>query len=168
MDSAEQAEICRSFRTVHGLLNSGIFHQENIGHILLRSAFIDLLISLRALMWKSDNYSKRISFTDDVSLVGKVKDVTDLIKYVRDAVCHPDSANLRIGSGVIAPFSVHFGKGPIVQLGGCVQQSLYEDDVYFTFGGQGIYLFRHIIRAFEEAKANLLPLIDERRRPKDI
>lgn len=125
MDSAEQAEICRSFRTVHGLLNSGIFHQENIGHILLRSAFIDLLISLRALMWKSDNYSKRISFTDDVSLVGKVKDVTDLIKYVRDAVCHPDSANLRIGSGVIAPFSVHFGKGPIVQLGGGLSSSRY-------------------------------------------
>ena len=168
MDSAEQAEMSRTFTTVHELLTSGIFNQQNISHILLKSAFIHLLISLRALMWKSDNYSKRINFTDDVLVQGKVKDVTDLIKYVRDALCHPDSPNLRIGTTVIAPFNIYFGTGCVVQMGGVTHQPLYQDDVYFTFGGQGIYLGRHIIRAFNEARENLLPLMDERMRPRHL
>lgn len=168
MDFSEQSEVSQSIRVIDGLLRSGIFHPQNSGHIFLRSAFIDSLISLRALMYKSERYATRISFADDVLVAGKVKDVTDLIKYVRDAVCHPDSDNHKINGGNIATFNVIFGKGCLLQIGDFRQESLYEDDIYFTFGGQGIYLRRHIIRAFEEAKNNLLPLIDEWCRPTRI
>ena len=168
MDFAEQNEISQSLRVVHGLLESGIFSQQNAGHIFFRSAFIDSLISLRALMYKSERYSKRIAFADDVIVAGKVKDVTDLIKYVRDAVCHPDSDNHKLEGGGVATFNVVFGKGCLLQIGDYRQESLYDDEIYFTFGGQGIYLHRHIIRAFKEAKENLLPLMDEWQRPRDI
>ncbi|EJM48120.1 hypothetical protein [Pseudomonas sp. GM48] len=168
MDFAEQSEVSQSLRVVHGLLSSGIFHPQNAGHVFFRSAFIDSLISLRALMYKSERYAKRISFNDDVLVADKVKDVTDLIKYVRDAVCHPDSDNHKIEGGSIATFNVIFGKGCLMQIGDFRQESIYEDDIYFTFGGQGIYLKRHIIRAYKEAKENLMPLIDEWQRPRDL
>ncbi|MFI8479673.1 hypothetical protein ACIGCM_03790 [Pseudomonas sp. NPDC078700] len=168
MDFAEQAEVSQSLRVVHGLLSSGIFQPKHSSHVFFRSAFIDSLISLRALMYKSERYAKRISFVDDVLIAPKVNDVTDLIKFVRDAVCHPDSNNHKIEGGNIATFNVIFGKGCLLQIGDFRQESLYEDDIYFTFGGQGIYLRRHIIRAYEEAKENLMPLIDEWQRPKDI
>ena len=168
MDFAEQNEVSQSLKVVHNLLNSGIFHPENAGHVFFRSAFIDLLISLRALMYKSERYAKRISFTDDILETDKVKDVSDLIKYVRDALCHPDSDNHKIGEGNIATFNVIFGKGCLMQFGDFRQESLYDDDIYLTFGGQGIYLRRHIIRAYEEAKVSLMPLIDEWQRPQGI
>jgi hypothetical protein len=168
MDFAEQTEVAQSLQIVHGLLVSGIFHPQNSRNVFFRSAFIDSLISLRALMYKSDRYAKRISFTDDVLIAGKVKDVSDLIKYVRDAVCHPDSENHKADENLIASFNVVFGKGCVIAVGDFKQESLYDDDVFFTFGGQGIYLRRHIVRAFEEAKANLLPLLDHWLRPKDL
>lgn len=168
MDFAEQSEVSQSLRVIHGILSSGIFARQNANHVFVRSAFIDSLISLRALMYKSERYAKRISFTDDVLLVNKVKDVTDLIKYVRDAVCHPDSDNHRIDGGNIASFNVTYGKACLMQIGDFRQESLYEDDIYFTFGVQGIYLKRHIVRAFEEAKVNLMPLLDNLQRPHGI
>ncbi|CEL28762.1 hypothetical protein [Pseudomonas fluorescens] len=168
MDFAEQSEVSQSLQVVHGLLASGIFQPQNAQHVFFRSAFIDSLISLRALMYKSERYAKRISFSDDVLIAGKVKDVSDLIKYVRDAVCHPDSENHKIEGGDIATFNVIFGKGCLMQIGDFRQESLYEDDIYFTFGGQGIYLKRHILRAYEEAKQNLIPLIDKWLRPDGI
>lgn len=167
MDFAEQSEVSQSLQVIHGLLSSGIFHPQNASHVFLRSAFIDLLISLRALMYKSERYAKRISFNDDVLVADKVNDVSDLIKYVRDAVCHPDSDNHKI-EGNIATFNVIFGKGCLLQIGDFRQESLYEDDIYFTFGDQGIYLKRHIVRAYQEAKENLMPLIDEWQRPRGI
>lgn len=168
MNFAEQSEVSQSLTVVHGLLASGIFAPDNWGHIFVRSAFIDTLISLRALMYKSERYAKRISFVDDVLVAGKVKDVTDLIKFVRDAVCHPDSDNHKIENDAIATFNVTYGKGCLIQMGDFRQESLYEDEVYFTFGRQGIYLNRHIVRAFQEAKVNLIPLLDNWLRPKGL
>lgn len=168
MNFAEQTEVSESLKVVHELLSSGIFARANGGHIFVRSAFIDALISLRALMYKSERYAKRISFTDDVLVAGKVKDVTDLIKFVRDAVCHPDSENHKIEDDAIAKFNVTYGKACLIQMGDFRQESLYEDEVYFTFGRQGIYLNRHIVRAFQEAKVNLLPLLDDWLRPRGI
>jgi len=168
MNFAEQNEVSECFESVHRLLTSGIFAPANRAHIFVRPAFIDALISLRALMYKSERYAKRISFADDVLVAGKVKDVTDLIKFVRDAVCHPDSENHKIEDDAIASFNVTYGKGCLIQIGDFRQESLYDDEVYFTFGRQGIYLNRHIVRAFQEAKVNLLPLLDDWLRPRGI
>ncbi len=127
--------------------------------MLFRAAFIELLIALRDLMYKSEKFSTRIAFVDDVKRTEKINDVSDLITYVRDALCHPDSENHYIEAGNIkSTFNVAFGKVKVLKMGDFEQSSQYQDDICFFFGSQGIYLKRHIMRAFEEAKCKLLPI----------
>lgn len=161
MDFFDKSDIQGSLRRIEELLSCGIFEPKNSSHVLMRAAFIELLISLRDLMYKAEKYSSRIDFTDDVSVGERIKDVSDLIKYVRDALCHPDSDNHYIEKGNMkATFNVTFGKANLLKIGDFEQASLYEDDICFFFGTKGIYLKRHVIRAFEEAKAKLEPLVN--------
>ena len=57
-------------------------------------------------------------------------------------------------------FVVVYGKIPAAILlpGEGAIGSDYDDDVCFWFGTNKLYLKRHILRAFEEAKRNLIPL----------
>ena len=127
---------------------------------MFRAAFIELLIALLDLMYRSDKFGRRIAFTDDVKQTEEVKDVTNLIKYVRDALCHPDSDNHHIESGIKASFNVIFGQGCLLKINDFEQSSKYPDDICFFFGSHGIYLRRHVVRAFNEAKEHLLPLVE--------
>lgn len=162
MDFFTKSDIESSVERINDLLNCGIFQPANSGHILFRAAFIELLIALRDLMHKSQKYTSRISFDDDVKKTDEIKDVSDLTKYVRDALCHPDSDKSNIEPGNIkASFNVAFGKQKIMKIGDFEQASKYDDDICFFFGSQEIYLKRHIIRAFEEAKDKLLPSINQ-------
>jgi hypothetical protein len=160
LDFFEKSDIEGAFRRIDELLQCGIFQPENSRNVLFRAAFIELLIALRDLMYKAQKHAARITFDDDVRKTDNVQDVTDLIKYVRDALCHPDSDNHYIEAGSIkATFNVAFGKGNLAKIGDLVQSSAYPDDICFFFGLQGIYLRRHILRAVDEAKQKLLPLI---------
>jgi hypothetical protein len=162
MDFFSKSDIESSIRRIDDLLSCGIFQPANSNNILFRAAFIELLIALRDLMYKSQKYSSRISFDDDVERSDKIKDVSDLIKYVRDALCHPDSDNHYIEQmNIKSTFNVAFGKIAPMKIGNFEQISKYDDDICFFFGSHGIYLKRHILRAFEEAKIKLLPLINQ-------
>ncbi|MBF4376217.1 hypothetical protein EAY46_24850 [Vibrio anguillarum] len=160
MDFFSKSEIESSLSRIDELLSCGIFHPNNSSHVLMRAAFIEMLISLRDLMYKTEKFSERIDFKDDVLVEGKVKDVSDLIKYVRDALCHPDSDNHYIDKNNIkSSFNVAFGKCTLMKIGDFEQSSKYDDDVCFFFGLKGIYLKRHIMRAHQEAKEKLTPLL---------
>jgi len=116
---------------------------------------------MRDLMYKAEKYASRIYFDDDVHETAQVTDVSDLIKFVRDALCHPDSDNHYIEAGNIkSTFNVAFGKVNVMKIGDFEQASKYQDDICFFFGSHGIYMRRHIVRAFEEAKAKLVPLLN--------
>lgn len=160
IDLFSKSEIESAIQRIEELLGCGIFQSQNSRNVLFRAAFIELLIALRDLMYKAQKYSSRIAFDDDVKKTKKIKDVSDLIKHVRDALCHPDSENHYIEVGNIkATFNVAFGKVNLLKIGDFEQSSQYQDDICFFFGSQGIYLKRHIVRAFEEAKGKLLPII---------
>lgn len=160
MDFFVRSDIEAAIRRIDELLACGVFRPENSGHVLFRAAFVEVLIAVRDLMYKAEKYASRISFDDDVDKSGPVSDVSDLIKYVRDALCHPDSDNHYIEAGNIkATFNVAFGKARLMQIGDFEQTSKYDDDTCFFFGSRGIYLNRHIVRAFEEAKSKLTPLM---------
>lgn len=165
IDWFEKSDIQIAIGRIAGLLECGIFHPDNARHVLLRAAFIELLIDLRDLMYKAEKHAERIAFVDDVRTTEKIQDVTGLIKFVRDALCHPELPHHYLEPGNIkATFGVHFGKGTLLEIGEFKQSSKYEDDICFFFGSQEIYLNRHIVRAFEEAKAKLLPLLSTDRR----
>lgn len=160
MDFFTKSDIESAIHRINELLSCGIFQQQNSHNVLFRAAFIDLLIALRDLMYKSEKLSSRIAFVDDVKKTDKIKDVSDLIKYFRDALCHPDSENHYIEvENIKSTFNVAFGKANLLKIGDFKQSSQYPNDICFFFGSQGIYLKRHIMRAFEEAKSNLLPII---------
>jgi hypothetical protein len=112
-------------------------------------------------MWKTEKLSTRVSFQDDVNITQNVKDVTDLITHVRDALCHADSYKNFIEPGKNRfSFNVVYGKSKGININGVDFSSDYDDDVCFFFGEQKIYLRRHIIRVLKEAKEKLLPLLD--------
>lgn len=137
MDPFDRFEALDSFRHIDDLLACGIFSPQNARSPLFRSAFIDVLICLRDLMYKTEKYVSRVNFVDDITISGSVTDATSLIKYVRDAMCHLDSDNHYLEAGNIkASFNVLFGQGTGFVLNAIEHSSPYPDDVCFFFGSQ--------------------------------
>ncbi len=68
---------------------------------------------------------------------------------------------IKAAGNIKATFNVAFGKANLMKINDFEQKSLYEDDICFFFGLKGIYLNRHIVRAFQEAKNNLEPYLND-------
>lgn len=114
-----------------------------------------MLIRLRDLMFKSEKLAgKRVNFKDGVIITDTVKDITDLIKYGRDAACHIESNNNIMNEHVYSSLSIIKGKGMFLNDS---PSSVYDDDFAIIFGKQRIYYKHHMLRAFNEAIENLLP-----------
>ena len=160
IDFFSKSEIENNFNRIHAILGTEIFEIENKMSPLLKSAFIELLICLHDLMYKMENYSSRISLDEDIVKTDEINDITDVIKYMRDALCHVDSDNHYLEKGdKKAIFNVLYGEGSIFTVYDYVQESYYPDDICFFYGSQKVYLNRHILPAVEEARSKLLPLI---------
>jgi len=153
-------EIKDDFDRINKIINSGIFDEKNSQHPLLKSAFIEMMICLRDLVYKCEKYATRISFSDDINCTDQIKDITDLIIFTRDAGCHQNIPNHYIGSNRLS-FNVVYGKTPnAFFINGVTLGCDYSDDICFLFGEQKIYLSRHILKAIKEAKDRLMPLLD--------
>lgn len=160
IDFFSKTDIESDISSIEKIISTNIFSNQSIGNPFVKAAFIEVLICLRDLMYKSGKYATRINFKDDVLISDQIKDVTDLIKFVRDALCHPELPHhFVIPDQVKATFNISFGKCNLMSIGDIIISSDYEDDVCFFFGQQRIYLKRHIIRALNEAKSKLLPLL---------
>jgi len=154
LDFKAQTEIQIDIKRIQEIIDSKIFSSENIRNPLLESAFTELIIRLRDLMSKSEKSGNRIKFQDDIVKIDRVNDVTGAIAFVRNAACHIDSPNNIANQSGISIFNVFFGKGKM-QIGQKEYTSDYNDDVCFFYGEQKLYLNRHLIRAFSEAKGAL-------------
>lgn len=157
-----KSQIESSIERIDELLATQIFWKPTIENEKFHdSAFIEILILLRDLMYQSEKYVQRISFIDDILLEEKIVDITDLIKYLRDALCHLDSDNHLFDKEQMHQISFCGikGKGNFAKIGDVTLSSDYDDDICFFFGRQKIYLDRHIVRAFNCAKENFLPLL---------
>ena len=153
----------RNFRRVQQILNSNVFQPANASNPLQQSAFIDLMICMRDLMHKAEKYTRRIDFKDDVLTSGYVKDVTDAITAVRDACCHIDSFKKSFDeNGNRGEYMVAYGKCNLLKIDDFEARGEYEDDIAVFYGRNRIYIRRHIIRALEQAHAQLAPLLSAR------
>lgn len=162
MDIFAQQECRRTIDRFAELINSGIFDDGNRKHVLFWSAFIELMICLRDLLEKARKYASRISFTEDILPNDYVKDVHDAVVAMRDAGCHIDSYKKHLGRPQYrASFMVVRGNGRLLNIGDVELSADYEDDLAFFHGVNRLYMRRHIIRAFEEAKALLTPLMTD-------
>jgi hypothetical protein len=163
--SRDRADFIISSTRLQVLLTCGIFHRQNTGNPLLQSALIEVLILLRDLMYKTEKYARRINFTDDVTIIkDQVEDVTSLIEYVRNALCHihSDKHYVEKERNILASYNVLFGKGAtLLKIGDFEQSNPYEDDICFFYGLQRIFFKRHIVRAFNESLSLLSPLLKD-------
>ena len=162
MDIKAQQECQESIRRIEQLLNCGIFNQVHFKHPLQKSAFIELMICLRDLLHKAKKYATPISFADDVLQNKYVSDITSAVTAVRDACCHIDSFKRDFeGQWGRMSYNVVYGKGGVMTLPseGVALRSDYEDDIAYFFGHNRLYMKRHIIRAFQEARSVLEPLL---------
>lgn len=158
MDFMTKSDIESSFSRIETLLACGIFSSQNSQNPLVQSALAELLIRVRDLMAKSKKYANPIEFQDDIHVTEKVKNVSDAIKFIRDAICHIDSDNHNHDQcSARMSYNIVYGKGNLMKFGDVEIKSDYEDDVCFFFGSQKLYLNRHISRAYKETKANLEP-----------
>lgn len=159
IDFFTAGDIVQDIDRINKILATKVF--EVTGHPLLKSAFTELMICLRDLLAKAEKYGSRISFTDDIIITNEVKDITDLVKFIRDALCHVSIYEHFVIQGQLkASFCVLRGKvthAPFEPDHDVKLISDYSDDICFFFGLQKIYLKRHIIRAYREAKRELIP-----------
>lgn len=156
------SEIDTDIRRFEVILGTGILTGplEPRGNPLMESAFIEIMILLRDLMWKCKKYASRIDFIGGIHVTEYIGDVTDLITYIRDAACHIDSPKRNVpDSGIRISFTRTYGKCFLLEYGNTEIVSAYDDDVGFVYGGQKIYLNHHILEAFIQAKKQLLPLL---------
>jgi hypothetical protein len=129
IDHLTRHEIRSDIERIRSVLDFGIFTPENTKHPLFPSALTELLVRLRDLLAKSEKFSQRVSFQDDVTIKGKVNDVTGLVSFVRDALCHVDSGKHNHDEvQARISFNVIFGKGRLAQLGTTSIESQYDDD----------------------------------------
>lgn len=137
------------------LSKSEIFNNISQRNPFLFSVIIEMLIRLRDLMFKSDKVvGTRVNFKDDVIITDTVKDITDLIKYAQDAVCHIESNNNIMDEHVYSSLSIIRGRGMFLK---DLPSSVYDDDFAIIFGKQRIYYKHRMLRAFNQAVKNLLP-----------
>jgi len=109
MNIKDRQDCESNIRRIEELLACGIFNQENAGHILQVSAFIDLMICLRDLMHKTEKYAQKIDFSDDILVNDYVTDVSDAIRAIRETCNMRISVIPNSNSGVIrSPVSRSF------------------------------------------------------------
>ncbi|MCP1116994.1 hypothetical protein [Robbsia andropogonis] len=112
-----------------------------------------LLIDLSDLLQKADDEGARVAFTDHINASSNAKDVTDLIKNARNAVCHVNSGLHLMSSNNKLRGPVVRGYSPrVIQIGDEFVGCDYADDVALIYGNQRVYVKRHIERAFNEVK----------------
>lgn len=161
MDFFTQGQIQSDISRIEMILNCGVFNLESNLHIMRKSASTELMICLHDLLQKCNAENVRITFTDHMDVTSDISDITDLVAKIRNAVCHITSELHMASDNVRFSFNVAYGQVNVAQIGDIKLKSDFPDDVAFFFGTLRIYLKRHIIRAFLEAKSNLSPLIKQ-------
>jgi len=127
--------------------------------------FVSILPYLTDLLAKAKLVGSRVSFTDDVEVDTKIKDVTSLIFFFKNALCsHPHSASHFADDEKTMKTSLAVCYCPVrmnlIEINDLTTNTVktapmkndYEDDVSILVGKKTIYLDRHIRRAFNEAK----------------
>ncbi|MGI8638778.1 MAG: hypothetical protein ACR2MG_02340 [Pyrinomonadaceae bacterium] len=167
VDQLTLSDIQSDISRIESVLCTTIFALENHQHPLRQAAFTELIVCLNDLLQKAKSFGVPVTFSDDIVLTNKILDITDTVNSVRNAVCHiPSPLNLLVKNEetqIKSVFGILYGKVPsvIVFKGEDILSSDYEDDICFTFGKFKLYLKRHIWRAFDEVKENLLPIISQ-------
>ena len=165
MDWFAKSTIESSVRRIDELVTV-VWASKGSGSRLAEPVLIELFVLSSDLVMKAKHYAQPVVFDDDVIKSddppkAKVQNVSDLLRFFRNAVCHPGSDKERLTEGVTISCNVVYGKGILIKIGDVELGSDYDDEVCFLTGGQRLYLRRHIVRACSEAWALLKPKVEK-------
>jgi len=114
------------------------------------------VILVRDLVAKSEKLARApITFTDDVIIEGTVKDVSSLITFMRDALCHIESDRHMAAENIQVTLNVAPREGLMFKLDEFEMRNDYDDDIALFVGRQRMYVERHLLRAYRMAISNL-------------
>lgn len=151
-----KSHIRGSIGRISEIIDSGIFHRQNVQHVLFKSAIIEVIITLHELLQMAANEGKCVDFSDDIDRALKINDITDLISKIRNAICHLHSKNNNLSDGVYFNFNTQVGVGIFGVINGVEIKSDY-DDIRVYYGPYGLYISRQLIRAFTDVVSKLTP-----------
>jgi len=148
-----QFEVLCALVSANKLLNSKILWQSE-RPVYQDAVLTEVLVNLNfCLLHAKFNLKSEIVFSDDIIIRTEISNVTELIRFFRNAACHHESPN-KYFEDINNPkhnksiFNTMFGKG-IEQIDSRCE-SKYDDDVAFFCGINVLYLKRHIERAYDE------------------
>ena len=156
LDFNIQSQINEDISTISHLISLNPL--DTISDIYVQKAIItEIMICLSDLMQKCKKLNVTVDFTDDIDNISILKDknITGLVAYIRDCLCHIDSQKHVMTPNITMSYCIVKGPCTIIQIPNLELISKYDDDICIIFGPQKIYYKRHIIRAFNECKKNL-------------
>ena len=133
------SEIFGNILRLNDLLKTQILGTYN-NSVFIHSAFSEVMILLRDLISKAELYfDYRILEDHDVNKTKDVENVSDLIIYMRNAVCHLESENNKI-NGSRFKFFRFYNNHTVIEVNGYPVQSKYNDDIGYCFGKTDVIL----------------------------
>jgi hypothetical protein len=158
-----KAQLKQHLNVIDHHLHEAAFNRNAPYTNLTQSLFIELLSLEGDLLQQSEQAGKRIDFLDEVGSNGKVQDITSLIYSMRQSV-YNFNANRHTHENitVIVPDMNHFyGAGNGYFPNGLFFVCDHEDELAFFVGQDRIYFYRHLVRAFNEARTYLQATLKE-------
>lgn len=139
--SAWDSEVASDIWSVHNILKTGVLNSYHHGDLasqtFARCAFTQLMIDLKDLLVKADREGMRLN----AKIPGGQLDVTDMVVKLRDAICHTESPDSRLGKSKMTFES----------------QTLPNGDMAYSYGGLTVGL-KWLVGVFSDVRSRLMPL----------
>lgn len=147
---------------VEQLLNQPCFRRDAAFTSLTQSLFIDLILFEEKVLQQAEQAGRRIDFSDEVGTNGRVEDITSLIHIMSQSVYDfsKKSTGRIAETQILTPFINHFyGAGVGYFSNGLFFACEHDDELAFFVDRNRVFFYRHLTRAFDEAKRYLQKVI---------
>ncbi|MBD2699988.1 hypothetical protein IC229_05035 [Spirosoma sp. BT702] len=160
-----KSQLSSNLNKIEQYLHNACFKRQASFSTLTQSLFIELIRLENELLHQSELTGKRIEFLDEVGTNGRIEDITSLIHNMSQSV-HDFDKNAEMASSkeekIITPHINHFyGAGVGYFANGLFFTCDHEDELAFFVDRNRIFFYRHMVRAYEEAKGYLQSLFPE-------
>ncbi|QKZ12731.1 hypothetical protein [Spirosoma sp. KUDC1026] len=149
------------------LLNQNCFTRDALYEPATEAALIAILRLEEALLNQTELAGKRIDFLDEVGTNGRIEDITSLLQVINRHLYDftgSTGANAEYKwLRVITPQINHFyGAGwGYFHSNGVVFSCSHEDELAFFVGPYRVFFFRHLVRAYQEARLYLTHVLPD-------
>ena len=150
------AQLTTNLLQLEQLLHHDCFQRAASFSSLTRTLFIELLGLEDQLLQQAQRAGKRIDFIEEVGTNGRIEDISSLVHHMSQSVYdfEPEAASNTPNRQIITPYLNHFyGAGVGYFTNGLFFTCPYEDELTFFVGRNRVFFYRHLVRAFNEARS---------------